>query len=64
MAPPRKQADNRENKHFPAALGGFCLLEKLYGWEAGMLERIEAEKARQSEGGSGRGYGAGASVGC
>jgi hypothetical protein len=29
VAPPRKQADNRENKHFPAASGGFCLLEKV-----------------------------------
>jgi len=28
VAPPRKQAENGENKHFPAALGGFCLLEK------------------------------------
>ena len=29
MAPPRKQADNRENKHFPIASGGSCLLEKV-----------------------------------
>jgi hypothetical protein len=28
VAPPRKQADNRENKHFPAASGCSCLLEK------------------------------------
>ena len=28
VAPPRKQADNGENKHFPAASGGSCLLEK------------------------------------
>jgi hypothetical protein len=27
VAPPRKQAGNRENKHFPAASGGSCLLE-------------------------------------
>jgi len=28
VAPPRKQAENRENKRFPVALGGSCLLEK------------------------------------
>ena len=28
VAPPRKQAENRENKYFPAALGGSCLLER------------------------------------
>jgi hypothetical protein len=28
VAPPRKQAGNRENKHFPAASGGSCLLER------------------------------------
>ena len=29
MAPPRKQVENGENKHFPIALGGSCLLEKI-----------------------------------
>jgi hypothetical protein len=29
VAPPRKQAANRENKHVPAAMEGSCLLEKL-----------------------------------
>jgi len=28
VAPPRKQAANRENKYFPVASGGSCLLEK------------------------------------
>ena len=41
MAPPRKQAENRENKHFPAALGGFCLLER--------VGRIEVEKLKKKE---------------
>ncbi|MDH3886394.1 MAG: hypothetical protein OET63_19390, partial [Desulfobacterales bacterium] len=27
----RKQAENRENKRFPTALGGSCLLENLSG---------------------------------
>jgi len=27
VAPPRKQAENRENKYFPTASGGSCLLE-------------------------------------
>jgi hypothetical protein len=45
VAPPRKQADNRENKHFPIALGGSCLLEKLRRWE-----KIEVEKMGRWEG--------------
>jgi hypothetical protein len=32
VAPPRKQAENRENKYFPIASGGSCLLEK--DWKA------------------------------
>jgi hypothetical protein len=29
VAPPRKQAENRENKRLPTALVGSCLLEKM-----------------------------------
>ena len=29
VAPPRKQAENGENKYFPTASRGSCLLEKL-----------------------------------
>jgi len=47
VAPPRKQAENRENKHFPAALGGFCLLEKLGGYEGKKAGSWEVEKQRK-----------------
>jgi hypothetical protein len=30
VAPPRKQAENRENKRLPTALVGSCLLERFY----------------------------------
>jgi len=37
VAPPRKQAENRENKYFPIASGGSCLLEK---WEIFGIQTI------------------------
>jgi hypothetical protein len=55
VAPPRKQAENGENKHFPAASGGFCLLEKRgngetgRGWEDQKIRRSEVEKLRRGE---------------
>jgi len=49
VAPPRKQADNRENKHFPIALGGSCLLEKGKKMEDGRIGSWEGERAWNSE---------------
>jgi len=47
VAPPRKQADNRENKHFPIALGGSCLLEKGKKMEDGRIGSWEDEKVKE-----------------
>ena len=41
MAPPRKQAENRENKYFPTALGGSCLLE-VYNTDEDIAAVVEA----------------------
>ena len=50
MAPPRKQAENRENKRLPTALVGSCLLEKVRRLEGWKVRRVEGYEAGKIEG--------------
>jgi len=49
VAPSRKQAENREDKHFPTASGDSCLLEKIGKQKSSQ----KSEVRRQLSGGGG-----------